>query len=181
MCAADVTGLYENGLFWIVCPEHGDVFSNTVPPAVALDRDIGAIHAAAGRDIRQMFEQARNCVCPECSGHIDMRIPTGEGRQDERTAEDSDPTVLAQFECQRCQLVFDAELHWLAFDHPAVVAFYHDHGIDISPLQNTRFGDTSHSIVSEEPLRARIAFHADDDRLDVVLDEEGTVVETERC
>jgi len=181
VCAADVTGVYEDGLFRIVCPEHGNVFSNTVPPAVAIGRDIDAIHAAAGRDIGQMFEQARDGVCPECSGHIEMTIPAGEQRHDEHTAADSDSTVFADFECRRCRLVFDAELHWLAFDHPAVVAFYHDHGIDIRPRHHIYPGDTSHAVVSEEPLRARIAFHVDDERLEVVLDEEGRVVETERC
>ena len=179
-CAADVTGVHEDGLFRIVCPEHGTVFSNTVPPAVAIGRDIDAIHAAAGRDIRQMFEQTRDGVCPECSGRIGMTIPASEPQHDEPTSEDADSTVSATFECQRCRLVFEAELHWLAFDHPAVVAFYHDHGIDIRSLHHTGLSDASHVVVSEEPLRAQVTFHADDERLEVVLDRKGSVVKTKR-
>ena len=180
VCAADVTGVYEDGLFRIVCPEHGNVFSNTVPPAVAIDRGIDAIHTAAGRDVRQMFEQARDGVCPECSGLIEVTIPVTEARHNEPESADSDP-LTAQFECQRCQLVFDAELRWLVFDHPAVVSFYYDHDIDIGPENYIGFDSMGDAAVSEDPLRARLTFRADNERLDVVLDEAGGVVETERC
>jgi hypothetical protein len=182
VCAADVTGVYDDGILRIRCPEHGDVFSNTVPPAVAIGRDIDAIHIAAERDVRRTVEQARDGICPECFGRIDVTIPAGGTGHEEPAPVGADSEdILARFECQRCQLSFDAEVHWLPLDHPAVVAFYYDHGIDIRPRNHVDFDGISHAIVSEDPLRVRVKFTADDERLEVTIDGDGTVVETERC
>jgi len=180
-CGADLTGVYEEGLLRIVCPEHGVMFGNTVAPAVAVDRDIGAITTAAERDVRRTVERARDGICPECFGTIDMTVAAAGARGDELTPEDSDDEpVLAESECQRCQLAFETELHWIALDHPAVVAFYYDHDIDLRPPHHIELHNVSSAIVSEEPLRARLTFHIDDERLRVTLDDHGTVVETER-
>lgn len=180
-CGADLTGVYEGGLLRIICPEHGVVFGNTVPPAVAVDRDIDGITTAAERDVRRAVEQARDGICPECFGTVDMTVPAAGARGDEFTPEDSDDEpVLAEFECPRCRLAFETELHWVVLDHPAVVAFYYDHDIDTRPRHHIEVDSVSSAIVSNEPLRVRLTFQADDDQLDVTLDDQGTVVETER-
>jgi hypothetical protein len=180
-CGADVTGVYEDGLLRIDCPEHGVMFDNTVAPAVAVDRDIGAITTAAERDARRTVERARDGICPECFGTIEMTVPAVDTPRDEPAPADSnDEPVLAEFDCQRCRLAFETELHWVALDHPAVVAFYYDHGIDPRPPYHVELHEVSSTIVSEEPLRARLTFRLDDERLRVTLDDHGTVVETER-
>jgi hypothetical protein len=179
VCAADLTGIYEDGLLQVVCPEHGVVFGNTVPPAAAVGRDINAIRTAAERDVRRTVERARDGICPECFGAIEMALPAGTHRDPPSEHSDAD-TVLAEFECQRCRLAFETELHWVAFDHPAVVAFYHDHGIDLRPHHQPEMHTISDTVVSTEPPRVRLTFQVDNERLELTLDEQATVVETER-
>ena len=181
VCVADLTGVYENGLFRIVCPEHGVVFGNTVPPAVAVGRDIDEIRTAAERDARRAIEQARDGVCPECFGTIDQTVPADGTHPDELTPRESDGgIVLVGFECRRCRLAFEAQLYWVALEHPAVVAFYDDHGIDPRPPHHIESDDVSDTVVSPEPLRVRLEFRFNDEQLGVTLDDQATVVEVER-
>ena len=181
MCTAEVTGVYEDGLLYVLCPEHGVVFGNTVPPAAAVDRDIEEIATTAIRDARRDVERARNGTCPECVGPIETTIADSGGSPDELTPVDGDSgPVRAEFDCQRCRLSFDSELYLAVLDHPAVVAFYHDHDVDIRPDSHVEPDNVSDTVVSGEPVRARVRFRTNSERLDVALDSQGTVVDTER-
>lgn len=65
--------------------------------------------------------------------------------------------------------------------HPVVIAFYHDHGIDIrdrSIWEFATFGTEYEEIRDTDPFRAHATFRVDDEKLTVVVDEELSVVDS---
>jgi hypothetical protein len=67
---------------------------------------------------------------------------------------------------------------------PVVVAFLHDHGVDVDdrPFWQFEFGidDGDVSVVSEDPFRVVVPIARENETLRVTVDESGRVVETTR-
>lgn len=68
-------------------------------------------------------------------------------------------------------------------DHPEVVAFYHDHGID--HVHNSweairRCYQWREQLLSADPPRLRVAVPLEGDTFHATLDETGTVIEIDR-
>jgi hypothetical protein len=74
-----------------------------------------------------------------------------------------------------------------ALNHPAVIAFYHDHGLDETiPFRkltwdNARYvRNIDQAVVETDPYRFRVRIEVDDDALVVMLDDELDVLSVER-
>jgi hypothetical protein len=97
---------------------------------------------------------------------------------------DADPAVLmAQFDCKRCGMTIWWPAMLCVLDHPAVVSFCYDHGIDVreTPLPSLPFmWFGAISVESVDPLRIAVDAELDDERLTVRLDDTATVVDHER-
>jgi predicted RNA-binding Zn-ribbon protein involved in translation (DUF1610 family) len=179
VCGTTLRGHYEDGYLSILCPEDGYLFGNTVPPAGAVGRDVGTIAALAERDIRRTVEDAVDGVCPECYGDVETVLPA-DGPPPTEEAYRSEDAVYARFECGRCGLSFAGNAAGIVLDHPAVVAFHHDHGVDVRDRSYVEVEDAVETVVSEDPPRTRVELSLDDERLVVTLDGDAGVVDTDR-
>jgi hypothetical protein len=67
--------------------------------------------------------------------------------------------------------------------HPAVVSFYHDHGVNVQGEGHPDLAfvsGTNGTVESHDPVRIRVDVEPDDDALHVWIDDTATVVDTER-
>jgi hypothetical protein len=96
------------------------------------------------------------------------------------------PGVLEQgesFTCDRCGEVAHMNLAALLFSHPAAVAFYHNHGIDLRSTPTweiDRRSDRSVELLDDDPLRARVAVAIDDERLVATVAADASIESVER-
>jgi DNA-binding transcriptional ArsR family regulator len=195
-CDAPTAISYEEGLVIHVCTECEGVtteetvsgYLSAVPfdPAGLSDRtpeDIrAASRVAAWRQTQIMFEG----LCPACSGPVDSWLECCPDHDQNGICERCGTkfSVLARFQCQTCKNHNVSSPKALALFHPAMMAFYEDHGISTrvradDPESVRRvFGlmdDHEVQIIAEEPLRATVTASVDNNEIRLTFDETATV------
>ncbi|PSP78604.1 hypothetical protein BRC81_07225 [Halobacteriales archaeon QS_1_68_20] len=79
-------------------------------------------------------------------------------------------------DCSRCEMSIASALGWAPFDHPAVVSFFHERGVDVRETPIWRFSalqvDRSR-LPQRDPPRAVVTFTDDDE--DVTLTTDGSL------
>lgn len=200
-CDAPTAIQYEDGLLVHVCTDCEGVSADAGVPgflsAVPLDpagltgrtpeQVRAASRVAAWRQTQFMFDG----LCPACSSPVDGRLEYCSDHAPDGICPEcgSKYTALARFECQVCKNHNVSSPQALALFHPAVVAFYDNHGV------STRFrADESESVRrvfdlmgghemalrSEDPLRVAVTVTHAGDQLRVTFDETVTVVDVDQ-
>ena len=176
MCGEPVAVRYEEERVHISCTEC-DEFRNefSMPPGVVDGRDRDALPETFDRWLRLNVDRIVSGFCAACEGPT---TPSFDRIDDE---------LAVVYECERCGDHLQADPAGVVLSHPAVVSFYYDHGIDVRReplwrLLGPNYGELKDltRVVEEDPLRVRISFERDGDRLDLVLDETAEVVEVDR-
>lgn len=177
-CGATIEAVYENGFLRLECPEHGMFDANALPPGAALDREMGDLTALADRDSRRMIEKIREGTCPHCWGPMETTAPVGPSPR--MGGGELTDLVCARDSCGRCGMdIWIPAVHSL-FDHPALVSFYWEHGIDSrepGALERGFRNGSVGTVLEEDPVRIAIEFELDGDVLRVTVDETLTVVD----
>lgn len=125
------------------------------------------------RWVRATVRQVRADICPVCSGRIDGRL------------DDCDPNtpaeqIVACYTCRQCaRSINGTAASWLV-EHPAVVQFAMNHGVD--PREWPLWSDSwrTHTDVrrlESDPLRLGVRFGLDDEAVELVVDDSVAVVE----
>lgn len=195
-CGRETAVLYEDEWLYHVCTECEGGFAGTetqpdgyltgaaLDPAGFTGRSSEEMWAAAlsrgHQDMRTMLEG----VCNECSGPIGLwldicedheRDPDGVCATCGRT-----PEALAVLACGVCKNYHVTSPRTLVLHHPAVVAFYYDHGVEIGyshgdvdrMRQRERLSTRNdQTVVSTDPPEVQVTVQHGDDRLRLRLDE----------
>ncbi|WP_435125583.1 ArsR/SmtB family transcription factor [Halobaculum sp. D14] len=184
-CGGDRTFHYDDQQVEITCDDCdlGSFFG--IPPGVFAGYDADEWPAVANRYLRTVVQQAASGFCPFCDGRMRSRLADQLATTDDDASppEEYRDVPTFRFTCDRCGETLAGDLGVALLDVPAVVAFYHDHGVDVrdEPLSAFRTISTDRArIVDRDPLRAAVTFTADDESLTVELDESLAVVEAER-
>ncbi|NHX35882.1 MULTISPECIES: winged helix-turn-helix domain-containing protein [Halolamina] len=178
-CGADAAAWYEDSHFHLGCSECDNlVIRYPIPPA-SFDRDRPeSLLAAGGAFILRDQTAMRQGVCPYCAGEVSGRL-TEEGGELEEFNERIYSSV-ARFVCGRCSWSMHCGVPFALNIEPAVVSFFHDHGIaifDRHPWSIYQYADDR--VCSRDPWRVEVTCRIDDDLLRVVIDENVDVIETE--
>ncbi len=115
---------------------------------------------------------------------------TSTANEDDDATEPSGPptgaelreTPKAEYECERCGESIHTSLGALS-EHPAAVAFYYDHGRNVADLPlGERAAVTPETawVEKRDPLRAVVRFTADDEALELTVDDNLDVRDTTR-
>ncbi|MHB9288697.1 ArsR family transcriptional regulator [Halobacteriales archaeon Cl-PHB] len=157
-----------------------------VPPGVFADHDPEEFIDVAERYLRQLIAQNRKHFCTYCEGHAPPKVlPAAETADDGADVpEELADHAMARNECQRCGMHMTMDLAAALFDRPEVVAFYHDHGIDVQEASffQLHSGDTNEArIVAESPLRATVTYQVGGDSLTLTVDDDLDVRQVERA
>lgn len=194
-CGDPLTVTYEDGTTWARCSScagywprrGGEVFGFDLPPEGLRDRTPDEVFDATIAYSIRRFATMADGVCPECGGTADASLSVcadhdpkaGEGVC---AACDSHFVGVIVAVCTACKFAWRSPGYAPVNHHPALVAFYYDHGVEHVPATwagISRGLDWREERVGTDPPSLRIVVTHDGDRRSFVLDETGTVVAVE--
>lgn len=203
LCGARTAVMFEDGWLYQVCTEcegglggtpghpKGSLFGEPFPPAAVAGRSPEEIFAAGVFRLLQVIEMKRGRLCPRCSGMVNQTVEVCETHDSERGAP-----------CEACGHTTEVRVKWICsvckyrggsspastlISHPAVVAFYDDHGIDLwfdshdferAKEVLGRIRSHQNELISTDPLRIQVTVTVDDDELRLTIDENLRVLDT---
>jgi DNA-binding transcriptional ArsR family regulator len=174
-CGGRLRAHYSDEYVRIDCDDCGILVTEfDVPPGILDDRDRADLPHVFSQWIKSEYIQVLSGCCSVCTGPITATIDNAPDTQLE--------TVCVEHQCTRCDRTITSNIGSAFIDHPAVVQFHDEHGIDLrtTPLWQVGWFFEDHaSIVSEDPLRIRITVTIDDDTLILLIDDDLTVLEVE--
>jgi DNA-binding transcriptional ArsR family regulator len=184
-CGGERTFAYDGQQVDVSCVDCGLGTFVPVPPGVFSGYPVAEWPAVADRYVRGTLRRLADGFCPFCEGRVAVAVEPEIGTRDP----DADPPPQyeafpsVRYECERCTERFSADLGSALAAHPAVVSFYHDHGLDVRevPLTRVQAVDESAAWVRErDPVEAAVSYAAGDERLTLIVDETAAVTETRR-
>ncbi|WP_440990748.1 ArsR/SmtB family transcription factor [Haloarchaeobius baliensis] len=175
MCDTELVARFDDGDLDVTCENDHTVLRTSVTPGAATDRSMHELLSLATRRTYARIELLAGGICPECSGRVDREI--GEP--------DVDVQVEYSYEtsCERCGAFTRSSAGAAVLRDQTFIAFCDAHDIDIAdrlPWTLPFLTDGETVQTGEDPPRYRVRVEADDERLDLTLDERGVVVDTER-
>ena len=198
ICEATLEAVYEHGYLRVRCPEHDRILTTTLPPAAVRGREMATVVDLANARTRDQVERVRAGGCPHCWGRSTVRAPAEpseaylralsdrSGRDTEEREIEYDhegDAVLAECACEDCGMTFWLPVSVCVAHHPAVVAYYHDNGIEMDGdyLDMEHATGSNGTVVSEDPIRIEVEVLVGDadEALVLTLDETTEVVERE--
>lgn len=190
VCGGSRTLSYADETVSVDCDSCATVAQFGVPPSVFADCDREAIPEIAGRYLRTTFRKITSGFCPFCDGPIEPTVrPISEVLDSHLEdagnglAAQADDIPHVEYDCSRCGATPTGGLGLVCFDHPAVVHFYHDRGVDMeseSIWNVIGCPPERQSIRTTDPLEAAITYTADGESITVVVDETLDVVAIEQ-
>lgn len=146
----------------------GDVLALPFPPVGYAARDPDDVPAAVDRHHRRRIGTFADGVCPDCGGPATARLQPVAGddgveppRDDAPTTDDGDPlAVHVRFACDACTATLACPVSLALLDHPAVVAAYHEYGVDVRDRALWTVGvDWRERVLSTDPWCVRATLH----------------------
>jgi hypothetical protein len=177
-CGGQLVATYTDEKLAISCPAcshtHG---AYSFPPGGLIGRDTGEILSAFDQRVRHLHCLARDGVCPECSGQMDTHLTRGGDCC-------LDTNLRAEYTCKQCHHTLCSPIGLVLLDESAVVAFYRDHGLDLSSTPYWRLewcvSDDYTTVNDTDPWRITVSITHDTDTLRVSLDGDLAVTAVER-
>ena len=188
-CGAVLHAEYDHEMVFVRCSSCRTMHTmGMFPPGAVVDRTDQEVLAAFDRWQRHDFGLSVNRVCSMCGGKVTATLIRD--AKDMKLKVDIDPTEFPQYDlgmryqCEQCDVWDFGSPGKHLLTHPAVVAFHHDHGIDLTTVPFWELdwvvGTGRTTVVSEDPLRIRVAIPLDDEEIRVTLDEAFAVNDVER-
>lgn len=191
VCGGTRTLRYEDEAVRVECDSCPAKNEATVPPAVFAGHDREAIPRVASRYLRTTFRQISDGFCWYCTGRTRPtiaplpEIDAADVRPEDLPGEFADrlrEIPWVEYDCQRCGASSSIGLDHIFLDHPAVVEFYYDRGVDVRDRLMWAFPPLTADcmeIRSRNPLRASVTYSLDGDAITVVVDDRLDVVAIE--
>lgn len=203
-CDSQVELSYEDERLYQICPEcngHvGPESSEQAPtgtlivydnfnPAGLTDRTPGEVFVAGTIEYHRAVTLLIRGVCPECSGPVEESLVICESHEASGgelcTSCGTWNEARVRYVCSVCKFSGSYPAWTAAYDHPAIVSFYYDHGFEMTfglddPEECGRLWDRlwrEQTLVSKEPIRIRVTVRYDDDELSLTLDEDLAVID----
>jgi hypothetical protein len=176
-CERPVELRYEDGACWLACGDEDHAMALSASPRLLAghpDDDRDALFERVAFADHRWAESTRRGVCSECRGHVAGRIERGGVQPDH---------YHYRGRCRGCGFQHGVPLGLFLASHPSVVAFCHDHGVDVrtTPFWTLAWcRPGTETVCSEDPFRVRVDVALDGDCLSLTVAEDGTVVETTR-
>ncbi len=168
----------------------GVLSKSEFPPSGLRDRTPNDINAADRIWGAHRRASVLDGVCPECAG--DMPVTSIDICDDHQPDWDeyqfcencgSIFWMLVSHVCEVCKYRWRMPTLFYPTRHPAVTAFYYEHGIEFDLAtyeQRTLILDYEEELLSKDPLRIRITIPVEDDELSLTFDDDMEVIEVSR-
>lgn len=173
ICGAALSAEYENERVTITCPTCEEQLSRFgFPPGAFENRTTAELIRAFDSWIRAYFSLVVDEFCLNCAGRMCGSFT------DESDYLQENQEVCIEYTCERCsERAMTSVGSYLVHDS-AVVAFHHDHGIDLDETLTWDLPwlrDDQTEILAREPWRVKSVVDLDGDRLECVVDEDLSV------
>lgn len=171
-----LTATYEDSVVTIARGET-PLYAHAVRPAGAADRemDLEALLDVASTLWRHTIERVLEGICPYCHATVERSVEIDP---------DAHWTYAFSATCTECGALGGSHVGIAALTHPAVVSLFWEHGTDVTERRVWSLpfvDDRAVAVVDEDPLRLRVDVELEGDRLEVLLDADVQVVDTERA
>lgn len=177
-CGAPLTLQYDHQVFDARCPDCDETVSNAPFLRAGLEnRTDGDRAKAFDAWTRRLVALLRDGVCPWCASTVTHEFP---GMVSDGTEEGAE--IHVTHTCDRCGGFLRTTPAENVIDHPAVVAFCYDHGIDLTETPHwemEKYVAESTRLGSDDPAEIRLTIRLADDELTLSLDEEMRVRDVE--
>jgi DNA-binding transcriptional ArsR family regulator len=181
-CSAPVEAAHEDGSFRLACPGCDHRFASTdLPPSAVEGSDEAELLARVDRYTRHRMLAASRGVCPvRACGMEPAFVPA-----EELWSEGSERLeVFASWSCDHCGRSHHMPVGLALLYHPALVSFFHDHGVDVTSVNHWEpefaLSDNHTTVRSRDPWAVELAVSRGGETLELVVDENVAVVETNR-
>ena len=164
----------------------------TLPlPPGGSDEPPEALLESVDRHTRSRLALASRGNCPECAGSVEAELArppdrlladlAGAGAEEKTEETEATTRAQARVSCPTCGWRLATPVVLAVIDHPAVVAFYHEHGHDVRDRPVWNVGEEwRETVLSTDPWCVRVSTSLDDEVLSLLVGRDLTVVETER-
>lgn len=167
--------------------ESGHLFGALVPPASIDQHSIHDAFRAAVTSSLHEISIFHEGVCPHCLASVETTIDacTDHEPTDSGWCSNCDRFNVANvwMVCSTCKRSIPPSFTIVVLDHPEVVAFYHEHGIEhrFATWETVaRSYQVGEELVSADPFRMRATIPAGENELQLTLDDELNVVTVRR-
>ena len=181
-CEGRQMAAYDAGSLVIECDTCETTITDGLmaPPILLAAHDITAEPDRVGAFLRTQVRRITEGFCPLCDGPLESTVAALDSGTD---ATELDPAADVLDECRACGFTGHSLLGLHVADHPAVVSFLHEHGVDYrAPVwEQDWLLSADATVASEDPPRVELRLGGpDDERLVVTVDPTATVRGTER-
>ncbi|WP_266079040.1 ArsR/SmtB family transcription factor [Haladaptatus caseinilyticus] len=175
-CETRLEAEYDEEMVTVRCPSC-DVERSTFgfPPGAFEERDVDELPRTFERWLRNIFSMMTDGICLNCSGRTVGSLVT-ESEYFEQEAE-----IGVEFVCDRCNDHAFGSIGSYILQHPAIVAFHYEHGIDLgeeSAWELEWLIENEAEIIAEKPLLVELTVELAGDELTVRVDD-GLSIEVE--
>jgi DNA-binding transcriptional ArsR family regulator len=176
VCDADVVAGYRAGALVVHCEDDHFLMGQGLPTGAVEGKSLEELLTLTARLARHENELLVSGTCSYCYGPTTVEV--GEA------ADWQDCEFGLQGFCKRCGMLFAGAVGTVLLGHPAVVAFYHDHGVDARERMPWELGFLRGAEqverIGEDPDRFAVTVSADGDELVATVDGDGDVVDVSR-
>lgn len=175
-CGSALEASYDDESFFVNCPDcDRGVAEFQLPPGALNGRTREELVAMTAHWIRAQSVFMQNGICPTCAGVVARSIETA--------SELPGHEVRVEYDCERCVWSGHTMVGPHFLTHPAVVSFYHDHGVDLTEQWWEALMQSSNqpaTVRSEDPWRISVTISVAGDELELIVDGDLNVVEQRR-
>lgn len=149
------------------------------PPGGHRTDDADDLLSAFDRHHRHRLAAMSDGSCPECAATVEATVErVGEPEHGE---DDADDRVQLELDCPECGCRLRCPVTLAVLEHPAVVSFFHDHGVDVRDRPIWNVGpEWGERLLSSEPFCVLVTCRLEGVVLEVYVNRDLSVVETRR-
>lgn len=181
-CDAPLEFTYDAGAATIACTDCPHVSRFWVPPGALAGYDVDDLPRVAARYGRQFVRSSRDGFCPLCDGRVRAAVlPVADTVDAAEVPDWTTEVPTCRFDCDRCGEEIVVDLGTALAEHPAVVSFHYERGVEVPQVPIWRFAalDPDRARFEQrDPVRALVTYAVDGDELTVTVDESLSVVAT---
>jgi hypothetical protein len=179
-CSAPLEARFHDNGIRVVCQECGFEYTDPQIPAGALE---GVSRENAPAIVEQWLKRVHAAAeygfCYNCDGRLnqDVVVPTDESAPEWLTGDELDATII--YNCERCGRGWQSILPFAILNHPAVVAFHYEHGIDLRKTPEWSLGWLRAGlarVVNEVPLTIELPITLDNETYIFTIDRDLDII-----
>ncbi|NHX37766.1 MULTISPECIES: winged helix-turn-helix domain-containing protein [Halolamina] len=179
-CGCTTEATYDDGFVVVECSACNELLIKmSVPPILVASADPDTLPDVVNKHVLTRTERLSRGFCSLCRGRVDAALTTGSDEKSITHRSELD----VRFTCRECGARSRLNVAAVVMDHPAVVSFLYDVGIDrrkthVWELESLL--DPEATIERRDPLELTLVFEIDGVSLSVTVDETATVLRHER-